>query len=183
MADVVKVDLPVKQSEGVATSPVALGTWVQVKTSPDGLMIEGSIFTLDPMSGFLVLEGVDKTHMIQIESIESVTVDESSRERPTAARSAVISEEELRKLEIKTREQAEKAIASIGKNVSPIGQAIFDALSKTMPCEWEEQNIRVMQVVVSPPYDSSSCTGTNQAMLDRMKKVLDGVHRNLRLKQ
>jgi hypothetical protein len=95
-----------------------------------------------------------------------------------------VSEDDLRKLEAQHRAMTEKAKASIGKNVTPIGQAIFDALSKTMPCEWEGKNIRVMHdVMIEPPYASSSCRSNNRAMLDRIKKVLDGEHRKLRLKQ
>ncbi|KAF0719272.1 Aste57867_1158 [Aphanomyces stellatus] len=187
MADVVWVELPVEAAEGgsVEKTQVALGTWVRVKSLEDAPVIEGSIFTLDPVAGFLVLEGLDSTHLLNMESVVSVTVAESSWETPTStsARSPVISEDELRIMEARTRQQAEKAIASIGKNVTPVGQAIFDALSKTMPCEWEDQNIRVMQVLIRPPYDSSSCSSSNQPMLDRIKKVLDGEHRKLRVKQ
>lgn len=38
--------------------------------------------------------------------------------------------------------------ARTGKDVSKLGQSIFDALSKTLPCRWHESHILVMDEVV-----------------------------------
>ncbi|OQR90231.1 hypothetical protein THRCLA_22568 [Thraustotheca clavata] len=160
---------------------IALGAWVRVYTSTDEAPIEGSVFTLDPVSGFLVLEGQNNTlllHSDVVTRIDPMAAPASGNE------SVRVSEEELRKLEQRTRLQAEKAIASIGKNVSPMGQALFDALSKTMPCEWRGQSIQVMnEVVIDPPYATNTTKSANKQMLERVKKVLDGELRKLRLKQ
>ncbi|KDO29590.1 hypothetical protein SPRG_05543 [Saprolegnia parasitica CBS 223.65] len=172
--------------KSVATAPsslakASLGSWIRVFMSTDAAPLEGSLFTLDPTSGFLVLEAQDATQLVHMDAVVRI---EAMDTPPSAAPALCVTEDDLRKLELRTRQQAEKAIASIGKNVSPTGQAIFDALSKTMPCEWEDQNIRVMhEVVILPPYASASCQSTNKAMLDRIRKVLDGEHRKLRLKQ
>jgi protein LSM12 len=84
-----------------------------------------------------------------------------------------VSEEELLKMEQKNKGIAERALASIGKDVSAEAQAIFDALNKTMPCEWEGQNIRVMEeVLIKPPYQPQNCVSSNTQVLSRIKKVV-----------
>ncbi|RHY96923.1 hypothetical protein DYB37_008815 [Aphanomyces astaci] len=189
MADEVLVELPVQNGNGVEGRHVALDTWVRVKTFDDTPVIEGSVYTLDPVSGFLVVKSVDSTHLVHIAAVQSVEIvakdDESweSSHSSLNGRSSVptssVSEDKLRKLELQNRELAEKALASIGKDVTPLGQSIFDVLSKTMPCHWEGQHIRVMDVLIRPPYDSRSCASSDQVMLDRIKKILDALHRKL----
>ncbi|ETV92748.1 hypothetical protein H310_12979 [Aphanomyces invadans] len=190
MADEVLVELPVQNGNGVEGRNVALDTWIRVKLFDDAPLIEGSVYTLDPVSGFLVVKSVDSTQLLNIASVQSVEIiekDEDSWESSLTARSSgppcAVSEDKLQKLELQSRELAEKALASIGKNVSPFGQSIFDALSKTMPCHWEGQHIRVMEVVIHPPYDSKNCSSSDQVMLDRIKKILDALHRKLAKQQ
>ncbi|OQS00551.1 hypothetical protein ACHHYP_03408 [Achlya hypogyna] len=170
-------------TDAQSLAKATLGSWIRVFTNADATPLEGSVFTLDPVSGFLVLDGHTSTHLVHTDAITRIEAMDTQAEI-AHAHNLRVSEDELRKLEERTRLQAEKAIASIGKNVSPTGQAIFDALSKTMPCEWQEQTIRVMhEVEILPPYTAASCRSNNKAMLDRIKKVLDGEHRKLRLKQ
>lgn len=112
-----------------------------------------------------------------------------------------ISEEELLRLEQRNKENAERALASIGNGVSPEAQAIFDALNKTyffitirlrfcgcdrntyllcrMPCQWDKQNIWVMrEVTIRPPYDVKDCVSSDQAALGRVRKVVRTVSYN-----
>lgn len=45
----------------------------------------------------------------------------------------------------------------IGVDVSPVAQAIFDTLAKTLPCKWQRDTIIVFDTVrLLPPYDVKS---------------------------
>ncbi|KAF9541085.1 hypothetical protein EC957_003412 [Mortierella hygrophila] len=73
--------------------------------------------------------------------------------------------------------EAQAAAARIGVGVSTIGQDIFDALSKTLPCRWHKDQIVVMdEVIISSPYESDNCkaNASAAATLARVKKVLEG---------
>ena len=74
----------------------------------------------------------------------------------------------------------EKTIAAIGIGVSEHAQAVFDALERTMPCEWRGRAIHVYggEVRVAPPYgtrDAAFLEGAagNEMMLQRVRTVLD----------
>ncbi|EGZ26271.1 hypothetical protein PHYSODRAFT_555839 [Phytophthora sojae] len=155
----------------------AVGAKVRVVTSGQE-SFEGIIFTLDPVANFLVLEEQDgaknKTRIFQLEALQKVEVLEPA---PAGLQLTLpaISEEELQRLEQRNKGLAERAMASIGQGVSAEAQAIFDALNKTMPCEWEGANIRVMgEVVIKPPYQPQNCVSANTQVLSRVKKVLEG---------
>lgn len=76
----------------------------------------------------------------------------------------------------------EERIAKIGVGVSKDGQDIFDALAKTMECRWHEQTIVVMEsVLIQPPYRVEDCKGSDKNALTRVKKVLEGERRRLKL--
>ncbi|OAQ28534.1 hypothetical protein K457DRAFT_138630 [Linnemannia elongata AG-77] len=73
--------------------------------------------------------------------------------------------------------EAQAAAARIGVGVSTIGQDIFDALSKTLPCRWHKDQIVVMdEVIISSPYEPDNCkaNASAAATLARVKKVLEG---------
>ena len=74
----------------------------------------------------------------------------------------------------------ERSIRSIGKGVSKEAQAVFDALEKTMPCDWREQTIVLYEgaIEIGPPYSLESCRfagegGENEMMMGRVKTVLE----------
>ncbi|RKP19926.1 hypothetical protein ROZALSC1DRAFT_28532 [Rozella allomycis CSF55] len=69
-----------------------------------------------------------------------------------------------------------------GVGVTTEAQKVFDALSKTLPCRWDNKSIVVMdEVIVSPPYNTSSCKSSNEAALDRVKRVLGGERKRMGL--
>lgn len=76
-------------------------------------------------------------------------------------------------------------IARIGVGVSKEAQHIFDALSKTMPCTWNNDQILILgQVVVLPPYGTENVhpikgADTSRNTLDRVKLVLENEKKRL----
>lgn len=70
---------------------------------------------------------------------------------------SAVSQKDLRRRESKAAEASRRALSSINAGVSPEAQQIFDLLSKTMPCEWKNDSIVVIeQVRVDPPYTRES---------------------------
>ncbi|KAF8378323.1 hypothetical protein HHK36_029662 [Tetracentron sinense] len=69
--------------------------------------------------------------------------------------------------------QAEIDAERIGVGVTTEAQSIFDALSKTLPVQWDKNVIIVMnEVRVSSPYHAENVQGGTPAANDRVKKVL-----------
>ncbi|XP_073014677.1 uncharacterized protein [Primulina eburnea] len=70
--------------------------------------------------------------------------------------------------------QAEAEAERIGVGVTTEAQALFDALSKTLPVRWDKTIIVVMNDVrVSSPYLPESVTGGTPAANERVRKVLE----------
>lgn len=148
---------------------------------------EGVVFTYDPVSKFLVLEEHDtevptksKTYIFQMENLRQIEL----LEKPSGEENLQlpnITEDDLLRMEQRNKAVAERALASIGRGVSTEAQAIFDALNKTMPCEWDGKSIRVMgEVTINAPYQPENSQSSNAQVLSRVQKVLEGVLSKLR---
>ncbi|CUV05626.1 unnamed protein product, partial [Cryptosporidium hominis] len=80
---------------------------------------------------------------------------------------------------IKKREEiiisnAKSNIKYWGNNVTPMGQATFDFIHKTHPnCLWNNENIEVMGITVSPPYLPENCSGDDKRALERIRCVIE----------
>jgi hypothetical protein len=114
--------------------------------------------------------------------------------------------------EARALRQAQADLAKVGVGVTREAQALFDALAKTMPCEWvvgagggagaggsaatppqHTGEIAVLDcVVVRPPYRPADCAALPSAearaaaaagALDRVKKVLGAARERLGLDQ
>jgi len=70
--------------------------------------------------------------------------------------------------------QAEIEAERIGVGVTPEAQSIFDALSKTLPVQWDKTDIVVMKEVrVRSPYLPENVSGGTAAANERVKKVVN----------
>ncbi|KAL0695301.1 hypothetical protein Bca4012_062481 [Brassica carinata] len=78
--------------------------------------------------------------------------------------------------------QAEAEAERMGVGVTAEAQSIFDALSKTLPVQWDNSDILVMKEVrVRSPYLSDCVFGGTDAANNRVKKVLELVRQRLQL--
>uniref|UniRef100_M4BN43 AD domain-containing protein n=1 Tax=Hyaloperonospora arabidopsidis (strain Emoy2) TaxID=559515 RepID=M4BN43_HYAAE len=159
----------------------AVGAKVRVFTRFQEVF-EGSIFTLDPVAHFLVLEekngAKSKTRILQLEILQKVEILSRA---PAGLRLTLprIGEAELKRAEHRNKGVAERALASIGQGVSSEAQLIFDALNKTYGGSSSFAsvcaNIRVMgEVRITPPYQVQNCVSANAQVLSRVKKVMEG---------
>ncbi|KAJ2368550.1 hypothetical protein IW150_005381, partial [Coemansia sp. RSA 2607] len=73
--------------------------------------------------------------------------------------------------------QAQERASRIGVGVTDDAQSIFEALSRTLPCRWDQNKIVVLdEVVIDSPYGAENCREITSASftLQRVKKVLQG---------
>mmetsp|Transcript_57889 Transcript_57889/g.134873 ORF Transcript_57889/g.134873 Transcript_57889/m.134873 type:complete len:185 (-) Transcript_57889:52-606(-) len=78
-------------------------------------------------------------------------------------------ESRAKKLEDEAREESKR----YGVGVTEHAQEIFDALSKTMEAEWDGEDIKVLGVRISKPYDPfRNVTGGDDQARERVQKVL-----------
>jgi len=154
-------------------------------TPPEGEAVEGACFGYDPETNMVLLE----QHTGGIETKITLRVLNAAKHEieVVAPAPATSSNGSAKKLQlpphdieaIQTRENRaiQRALDEqryINPSVTVRAQQIFDSLRKTMPCEWREKSILVLnEISISPPYSPSSCTGKGAA-LNRVKKVLAG---------
>ncbi|KAJ1976739.1 hypothetical protein H4R35_002577 [Dimargaris xerosporica] len=78
--------------------------------------------------------------------------------------------------------ETESHVLKIGVGVTKEAQAIFNALSKTLPCRWANDAIVVLdEVIIHSPYEPQNCRANVAAssLLERVKKVLQGERQRL----
>jgi len=158
------------------------GSLVSVVTQL-GEKFEGVVYAVDHKVESIAIElGSDATKdyaIIPFSSITSFLVRQRiSRafNAPTIDALAIQRTEERSVLERKA--EAEK----IGPGVSVDGQAIFDALIKSLPCEWTAESITVMSTtVIRPPYTANDVAGGSEQQLTRVRKMLEEIRRKMKL--
>ena len=92
-----------------------------------------------------------------------------------------VDEKALERAEGEALAAHEERMAQLNSKATAFGQAIFDALHKTMPCAWcHGTSINVLnQVRIDAPYGAADCVSLdgNEASLARIVKVLEGEKR------
>lgn len=65
-----------------------------------------------------------------------------------------------------------------------MGQATFDFIHKTHPnCSWNNEDIEVMGITVSPPYSPENCTGSDKKALERIRCVIQKFRERISLEK
>lgn len=155
-------------------------------TSSVGERIQGVVFCYDASMRMLVLESTctncndakDFTVLslanVQLDSVTPpATVQPPTPQRP-------LNLEQTIHRERKAIASRQKEAAKIGVGVDSQTQAMFDALSRLMPCEWDGRTIVVMEAVrISAPYTTESVTGGNPTQLSRVRTLLQSERERL----
>jgi hypothetical protein len=119
-------------------------------------------------------------HTYQMISRHAVTdISKITTKSPSQFADMQMSGRKLNLDKVKAREsnavrQIEQRLKKIGVGVSEQGQAIFDALSRTLPCEWERDMIVVFggDVKIKAPYRLEDVAGSDVGSIEHVKKVV-----------
>lgn len=173
-----------------------------------GSVIEGQIFTYDETTDIVVLQSPAANgqsargakhdfHFLKVSALKDVSVisgpGSQSPSSPASASDAGAGlvpignlniDKVVQRENIAVRQERER-IARIGVGVTKEAQHIFDALAKTLPCVWNNEQIIILgQVVLLPPYGIENVhpikgADTSGNTLERIRKVLAGEKRRL----
>ena len=139
----------------------------------------GEVFGYDTSTKSVILkEGPGPEYTLRVLNTAFVKelVQASRPSKPADLRLPPVDLERALEREAAAVKAARVAMMRIGVGVTAEGQEIFDSLSKTMPCVWEDKAIVILnEVVIESPYtpDHVSSRSGDQATLDRVKKVLE----------
>jgi len=82
---------------------------------------------------------------------------------------------DLKKLEERVEREANKFTNALGAGATEHAQAVFNAMARTLDCEWDKEDIMCLGVRISSPYVPESCAGGNDPVaLERVQKGLQG---------
>lgn len=172
----------------IPLAKLRVGATVRVTLSAPVGVCEGCVYTVDPVTKTVVLfssaaagrVSERDVRLIPAHAIKAIYVIADATGDDESALVAALPPVDLRvcaKREADAFEAMELAMAQLNPSASPDGQAMFDALSKTMDCSWVENSINVLdQVRIDAPYgvgDVVSLDG-NVDSLARIKKVMMG---------
>ncbi|KAJ2696195.1 hypothetical protein FB645_006276 [Coemansia sp. IMI 203386] len=125
--------------------------------------------------------GAQKQQAARIHLIKAANI----RDLEVTAKSGTLALPEIRPVNMAAVEarkkrslmQAQERASRIGVGVTDVAQSIFEALSRTLPCRWDQSKIVVLdEVIIESPYSVDNCREITQApvTLQRVKKVLQG---------
>ncbi|GAA5895927.1 hypothetical protein JCM5296_003149 [Sporobolomyces johnsonii] len=166
--------------------------------------IEGSLFTYDPSTSYVVLSRPSSSssspaahpttskrayHLIKTSQIKSVAVlsltPDSSLPSPSTPLPSGVSPSpaDLAARVDRAVADDQKARARLGgPGVSDEAQALFDLLGRTLPVRWAATSIVVMdEVVIESPYQAENVKGAKGSVerVERVRKVLEGIRQRL----
>ncbi|OUM62414.1 hypothetical protein PIROE2DRAFT_44329 [Piromyces sp. E2] len=171
-----------------------LAQWIKLKLD-NGEEVEGQIFTYDKISNVVVLQqkckpenGVEipgtnpkyNFRIIKISYIKEISIPSAEKETTTSTTEVCpVNIDDIINREKKALKEEFQRQNRIGVGVTEEAQQIFDALSKTMPCSWNNKSIVVMdEVTISPPYNAENCKmvpgkTVQESIIERVQKVLE----------
>ncbi|KAJ2713995.1 hypothetical protein H4R19_001961 [Coemansia spiralis] len=146
----------------------------------DGSAVKGALYAYDVYSGVAAIVATEAGGKLDVRLVKAANIA-TVRAARAAADVQLPEVRPVAPAAIEARKQRELGLAReraarIGVGVSNRAQAIFEALSKTLPCRWDQDKIIVLdEVLIAPPYAVESCRALSTASsLPRVKKVLQG---------
>ncbi len=125
-----------------------LGSEVRLRTTL-GDEVAGTVFAYDAPAEVLLLKeagahnGVSNLRLLATSQVAE-TLSERKPVGPVDLELPVVDEDRCRRREEKALRLAEQDYDRVGVGVSKEAQAIFEALSKTLPCKWRKKTIVVL---------------------------------------
>jgi len=171
------------QSASASAQQIAalVGKVVVAKLS-DGEKVHGELHSYDPSSHTLALSvptepGSSLKHWVIARGEHATSVEAvEGASAPSGADDDVplTSVESIKKREKKAIEKALDDANHINTAVSNQVQNVYNALRKTMPCEWSGADMVVMGLVTirGPRYSPECCEGADEGSLSRVRKVV-----------
>lgn len=164
-----------------------VGCQVSVKTQNEE--VQGEVFAFDEASGTVLIRQQGSTpfhnHLRLLRTSYIKSIEKASEPIDPLAPLPMVDMQRCRDRETKALQAAYAEAAKTGVGVSSEAQQVFDALSKTMPCQWKQQNIVILnEVELRPPYGLDDCSTAHQSdviTLERVKKVLTAERRRIGL--
>ncbi|CBQ71798.1 conserved hypothetical protein [Sporisorium reilianum SRZ2] len=129
--------------------------------------------------GFTIVK-VSEINKIEFEAAESTNGAAAAASKSQADSLTPIHPVSLKTAQLREADAVKQSLTKVartGKDVSQLGQQIFDALSKTLPCRWHESHIIVMEEVVisGPGYDPAS-TNVPGYTQEQLQSFIDGTN-------
>lgn len=159
-------------------------------TLTTGDTITGFVHSADPLMQIIMVRVplvhttlASELRMVKSNFIASYTVHPEKSEEPISMTSTTTKILQIR--EQKALRRTADLMSELNPDAPAHGQMMFDAVNKTLPCHWEQNNIIVLnQVRISEPYSSNDCVSLDgdQEALSRIKKVLEGETRRMEKK-
>ncbi|XP_013399948.1 protein LSM12 homolog A-like [Lingula anatina] len=149
-----------------------------------GQKIQGEVVAFDHTTKMLVLkspsgpgrQGLYDMRMLNLNMVSEIDLIKECSDPPSTLTN--LNFNKLQQRVRATSEEKRRKVKYVGIGVTPEGQKLFNAITKTInDVHWENQKIIVMdQVVILPPYGLENCKPINQAQekaAQHVKKIIE----------
>jgi len=150
-------------------------------TFTHGEVVEGYVHCKDPAMNILMLR-IALTHttlsselrLVHMDAVSKLEIDADGSEPPKIVKA--VTKKTLEKREYQALSNCSSLMTELNDQATPEGQAVFDALHKTLDCRWvDKTSITVLeQVNIVPPYKPENCKSLDgdKGALDRIVKIV-----------
>mmetsp|Transcript_23210 Transcript_23210/g.64454 ORF Transcript_23210/g.64454 Transcript_23210/m.64454 type:complete len:175 (+) Transcript_23210:125-649(+) len=173
----------------MAKHEFTVGSHVELETE-SGDALKGEVFAFDKYTRTVVLKELppsETVHLINAQMIKTPPGVTETKKAPSglpAAELPFVDPDRSSKKELEAVKAREAAAQKIGEGVTKEGQAMYEAIGKTMPVAWDGKTIVVLgEVRVVEPYESANATSGSEGetTLKRVKMVIEAERSKLNM--